>query len=314
MKRVLVTGAAGFLGSHLVNSLLEDGSYVIGIDNLSTGRMQNIHHLVNNPNFEFIYYDVTIPYNYDVDEIWNLACPASPIAYQLDKYKTLMTSIKGVENALNCALRNSKRNCKVFQSSTSEIYGDPTVHPQPESYWGNVNTVGPRSNYDEGKRVAETMLTDFSNKYGVPVKIARIFNTYGPNMDPMDGRVVSNFIMQALEYKPFTVYGSGSQTRSFCYVSDLIAGFRKLMETPDSFIQPVNLGNPIEFTMIELIDKIEKKIKTQTTIIFKDLPGDDPRRRCPDISLANQILGWYPRIMLDEGLEKTIAYFRSLTK
>ena len=316
MKKVLVTGAAGFLGSHLVNSLLADGYQVTGIDNLSTGNLNNLDHLENNMNFKFHIRDVRNPYidlNVPFDEIYNLACPASPPAYMADRYKTLMTSLKGVENALDYAYHYP--GCKVFQASTSEIYGDPIVHPQVESYWGNVNTVGPRSCYDEGKRAAETMMTDFSKQFGVPIKIVRIFNTYGPNMDPKDGRVVSNFIMQALKHEPFTVYGLGKQTRSFCYVSDLIRGFRKLMdETPDSFIEPVNIGNPNEFTLMELIEKIREQTGTRSVLAFKDMPVDDPKQRRPDITKAKEILGWEPEIMLDEGLTKTIAYFRSLTK
>jgi len=313
-KRTLITGAAGFLGSHLVESLLNDGYSVIAMDDLSTGRLSNLEKFKFNKNFEFVRHDVIQPYHYDVDQLWNLACPASPPAYQKNRYKTLITSIKGVENALNCARKNGK-TCKVFQASTSEVYGDPIVHPQVESYWGNVNTVGPRSCYDEGKRVAETMLTDFSHEFNIPVKIVRIFNTYGPNMDPNDGRVVSNFIMQALLHEPFTVYGTGKQTRSFCYVSDLISGFRKLMdETPDSFIEPINIGNPNEFTLMELIDKVKEQTGSKSALMFKDLPGDDPKQRCPDITKAKEILGWEPKIMLDEGLEKTITYFKSLTK
>lgn len=309
-KRILVTGAAGFLGSHLCKSLLDDGHSVIGMDNLSTGSMKNLEQFDGNVNFGFALKDVTDPYHYIVDEIYNLACPASPPAYQADRYKTLMTSIKGVENALKCARSNNK--CKVFHTSTSEVYGDPLVHPQVESYWGNVNTVGPRSCYDEGKRVAETMLTDFSKQFGVPVKIVRIFNTYGPNMDPNDGRVVSNFIMQALRHEPFTIYGTGKQTRSFCYVSDMIAGFRKLMdETDDSFIEPINIGNPNEFTLMELADMVAEKVGIKPVFMFKSLPGDDPKQRKPNISRAHRVLNWAPKVMLSEGLDKTIEYFKT---
>jgi UDP-glucuronate decarboxylase len=309
-KRILVTGAAGFLGSHLVKSLLDDGHSVLGMDNLSTGSMKNLEQFSGNEDFGFANHDVTVPYHFIVDEIYNLACPASPPAYQADRYKTLMTSVKGVENALKCA--RSVGMCKVFHTSTSEVYGDPLVHPQVESYWGNVNTVGPRSCYDEGKRVAETMLTDFSKQYGVPVKIVRIFNTYGPNMDPQDGRVVSNFIMQALRHEPFTIYGTGRQTRSFCYVSDMIAGFRKLMdETSDFFIEPINIGNPNEFTLMELADMVAEKVGIKPVFMFKSLPGDDPKQRRPDISKAQRVLNWEPKVMLDEGLDKTIEYFKT---
>ena len=308
-KRILVTGAAGFLGSHLCKSLLDDGHSVIGMDDLSTGSMKNLEQFDGNANFGFANHDVRYPYQYVVDEIYNLACPASPPAYQADRYKTLMTSVKGVENALNCA---ATAGAKVFHTSTSEVYGDPLVHPQTESYWGNVNTVGPRSCYDEGKRVAETMLTDFSKQFGVPVKIVRIFNTYGPNMDPQDGRVVSNFIMQALRREPFTIYGTGKQTRSFCYVSDMIAGFRKLMdETPDSFIEPINIGNPNEFTLMELADMVAEKVGIKPVFMFKSLPGDDPKQRRPDISKAQRVLNWAPKVMFSEGLDKTIEYFKT---
>ena len=310
-KRILVTGAAGFLGSHLCKSLLDDGHSVLGMDNLSTGSMKNLDQFDGNEDFGFVKHDVRFPYRYIVDEIYNLACPASPPAYQADRYKTLMTSIKGVENALNCAYNNNQ-HCKVFHTSTSEVYGDPLVHPQVESYWGNVNTIGPRSCYDEGKRVAETMLTDFSKQFGVPVKIVRIFNTYGPNMDPNDGRVVSNFIMQALRREPFTIYGTGKQTRSFCYVSDMISGFRKLMdETPDSFIEPINIGNPNEFTLMELADMVAEKVGIKPVFMFKSLPGDDPKQRRPDISKAQRVLNWEPKVMLSEGLDKTIEYFKT---
>ena len=307
----LVTGGAGFLGSHLCKSLIDDGFFVTILDDLSTGSQKNLESLPKN-SFNFINHDICNEYSglvKNIDQLWNLACPASPPAYQADRYKTLMTSVKGVENALNCAWR---QKAKVFHTSTSEVYGDPLVHPQTEMYWGNVNTTGPRSCYDEGKRVAETMLTDFSKQFGVPVKIVRIFNTYGPNMDPQDGRVVSNFIMQALRHEPFTIYGTGKQTRSFCYVSDMIAGFRKLMdETSDLFIEPINIGNPNEFTLMELADMVAEKVGIKPVFMFKSLPGDDPKQRRPDISKAQRVLNWEPKVMLSEGLDKTIEYFKT---
>lgn len=310
MTKVVVTGAAGFLGSHLCESLLKDGKEVIGIDNLSTGNLYNIKALMSNPLFSFYEDDVRNPILHDADEYYNLACPASPPKYQIDKVGTFMTNVLGVTNVLTAA---SDNNAKVFQASTSEVYGDPDVHPQPETYRGNVNTVGPRSCYDEGKRAAETIMTDFNEAYGVPIKIVRIFNTYGPRMDPNDGRVVTNFINQALRGENLTVYGDGQQTRSFCYVDDEIAGFRKLMdETSDSFIRPINIGNPNEFTMLELAELVLRYTGSKSKLIFKPLPIDDPKQRCPDIALAKQVLDWEPKIQLEEGLKRTIEYFRTL--
>lgn len=308
-KRVLITGGAGFLGSHLTDRLLELGHEVLCVDNLFTGTKRNIDHLHNHPRFEFMRHDVTFPLYVEVDEIYNLACPASPIHYQHDPVQTTKTSVHGAINMLGLAKR---LKCKVFQASTSEIYGDPAVHPQPEGYWGNVNPIGPRSCYDEGKRCAETLFFDYHRQHGVEVKVARIFNTYGPRMHHADGRVVSNFIVQALRGEPITIYGDGYQTRSFCYVDDLIEGFIRLMESDASVTGPVNLGNPGEFTMVELAEKVIKITGSGSKIVFQNLPQDDPKQRRPDISLANALLDWNPSVSLEEGLTWTIEYFQKL--
>lgn len=305
-KRILVAGGAGFLGSHLCARLLNEDFEVICLDNFYSGSKSNLLSLLNNPNFELIRHDVTFPIYLEVDEIYNLACPASPIHYQKDPVQTTKTSVHGSINLLGLAKR---LKAKIFLASTSEIYGDPQQHPQTESYWGNVNTLGPRSCYDEGKRCAETLFMDYWRQHNVEIKIARIFNTFGPNMHPNDGRVVSNFIVQALKNIPITVYGSGDQTRSFCYVDDLISGFVKLMNTDKSITGPVNLGNPKEFTMVELANLIIKLTNSTSNIIFKSLPQDDPKQRRPDISLAKKLLKWTPSIELEEGLKKTITYF-----
>lgn len=307
-KRILITGGAGFLGSHLCERLLEQDHEIICADNLFTGRKQNIAHLMNHPNFEFIRHDITDPIHVEVDQIYNLACPASPPHYQYNAIKTIKTSVLGAINMLGLARRLQAR---VFQASTSEIYGDPEVHPQPESYWGHVNTIGPRSCYDEGKRVAETLFFDYHRQNGVDIRVVRIFNTYGPRMLPDDGRVVSNFIVQALKGNDITIYGDGQQTRSFCYVDDLISGFIKFMET-DDFTGPVNIGNPGEFTMLALAEQILAKVGGKSKIVFRPLPADDPKQRQPDISLAKARLGWEPKIPLSEGLDRTIAYFAQL--
>lgn len=303
-KKVLVTGGAGFLGSHLCERLLDKGNEVICVDNFFTGTKQNIAHLDGDPNFEVMRHDVSFPLYVEVDEIYNLACPASPIHYQHDPVQTTKTSVLGAINMLGLAKRTG---AKILQASTSEIYGDPEVHPQPESYWGNVNPNGPRACYDEGKRCAETLFSDYREQYGVDVRIVRIFNTYGPRMHPHDGRVVSNFIIQALRGEDITIYGDGSQTRSFCYVNDLIAGFVSLMG--NDYQHPVNLGNPGEFTVRELAEKIIAMTGSLSKIVYQDLPVNDPTRRKPDISLAKNKLGWIPVIDLDEGLAKTIEYF-----
>ena len=305
-KRILVAGGAGFLGSHLCARLLGEGFEVICLDNFYSGSKSNLLPLLNNPNFELIRHDVTFPIYLEVDEVYNLACTASPIHYQKDPVQTTKTSVHGSINLLGLAKR---LKAKIFLASTSEIYGDPEQHPQTESYWGNVNTLGPRSCYDEGKRCAETLFMDYWRQHNVEIKIARIFNTFGPNMHPNDGRVVSNFIVQALKNIPITVYGSGDQTRSFCYVDDLISGFIKLMNTDKSITGPVNLGNPKEFTIVELANLIIKLTNSNSNIIFKSLPQDDPKQRRPDISLAKKLLKWTPSIELEEGLKKTIAYF-----
>lgn len=310
-KRVLVTGGAGFLGSFLCERLLAEGCDVICADNFYTGTKQNIVHLMENPYFEVIRHDITFPLYVEVDEIYNLACPASPIHYQNDPVQTTKVNVHGAINMLGLAKRIK---AKIFQASTSEVYGDPHIHPQPEDYWGNVNCIGPRSCYDEGKRCAETLFFDYRRQHNLEIKVARIFNTYGPNMHPNDGRVVSNFIMQALKGNPITVYGDGSQTRSFCYVDDLIEGFVRLMASPFEVTGPVNLGNPGEFTILELTQKIIELTGSKSEVIFKPLPQDDPRQRKPDISRAKEVLGWEPRIPLEQGLIKTIAYFDNLIR
>lgn len=308
-KRILVTGGAGFLGSHLCEYLLNQGADVLCVDNYFTGAKDNILHLLNNPHFELIRHDITFPLYVEVDEIYNLACPASPIHYQFDPVQTTKTSVHGAINMLGLAKRVK---AKILQASTSEVYGDPELHPQPEGYWGHVNPIGPRSCYDEGKRCAETLFYDYHRQHSLRIKIARIFNTYGPHMHPNDGRVVSNFIVQALEGAPITLYGDGSQTRSFCYVSELIEGFVRLMGSSDDFVGPVNLGNPGEFTIRQLAEKVIELTNSSSPLVFEPLPTDDPRQRCPDISLAKEKLGWTPKIPLEEGLMHTIAYFRRL--
>jgi len=310
-KRILVTGGAGFLGSHLIDRLLEQGHEVLCVDNLFTGAKRNIEHLHNHARLEFMRHDVTFPLYVEVDEIYNLACPASPIHYQHDPVQTTKTSVIGAINMLGLAKR---LKCKIFQASTSEVYGDPTVHPQVEGYWGNVNTIGLRSCYDEGKRCAETLFFDYHRQHGIDVKVARIFNTYGPRMHPADGRVVSNFIVQALEGKPITIYGDGSQTRSFCYVDDLVEGFLRLMDTEPGFTGPVNLGNPVEFTIRELAEKVIELTGARSPLVEEPLPSDDPRQRQPDISQARAKLGWEPKVPLAEGLKQTIDYFAHLDR
>lgn len=306
MKRILVTGGAGFIGSHLCERLLADGHEVLCIDNYFTGRRANIHHLLDNPAFEVMRHDVTFPLYVEVDEIYNLACPASPIHYQFDPVQTTKTSVHGAINILGLAKRT---RAKVFQASTSEVYGDPTEHPQTETYWGNVNPIGLRACYDEGKRCAETLFFDYFRQHRVRIKVARIFNTYGPRMHPADGRVVSNFIMQALKGEPITLFGDGQQTRSFCYVDDLVEGFLRFMAAPDPIIGPMNLGNPAEFTIRALAETVIAMTNSSSTIVFKPLPSDDPRQRQPDISFARDALGWRPVVALAEGLKPTIAYF-----
>jgi UDP-glucuronate decarboxylase len=308
-KRILVTGGAGFLGSHLIDRLIGQGHEVVCVDNLFTGSKSNIEHLRNHARFEFLRHDVTFPLYLEVDEIYNLACPASPLHYQHDPVQTTKTSVHGAINMLGLAKR---LRCRILQASTSEVYGDPEVHPQPEDYWGRVNSIGIRSCYDEGKRCAETLFFDYHRQHGLAIKVARIFNTYGPRMQPADGRVVSNFIIQAIKGEPITIYGDGSQTRSFCYVDDLIDGLIRLMESDGSFVGPVNLGNPDEFTIRELADKVVSLTGGRRDLCHLPLPPDDPRQRCPDITLARMKLGWVPRIPLDEGLRSTVAYFRAL--
>lgn len=310
-KRVLVTGGAGFLGSHLCRRLIKEGHDVVCVDNFYTGSKRNIVDLMHNPYFELIRHDITFPLYIEVDEIYNLACPASPVHYQFDPVQTTKTSVHGAINMLGLAKRVK---AKILQASTSEVYGDPKVHPQKEDYWGHVNPVGIRSCYDEGKRCAETLFFDYRRQHNLNIKVVRIFNTYGPNMQPNDGRVVSNFIIQALKNKPITMYGDGSQTRSFCYVDDLIEAFVRMMDSDDSFTGPVNIGNPGEFTMLELAEKVIRMTGSKSKIKYEKLPADDPTRRCPDISLAKKVLGWQPKIKLDEGLKETIAYFKRLTK
>jgi UDP-glucuronate decarboxylase len=306
-KRVLVTGGAGFLGSHLCEALLERGNEVLCVDNFFTGRRSNVADLLSNPRFELLRHDVTFPLYVEVDEIYNLACPASPIHYQHDPVQTTKTSVHGAINMLGLAKRVG---AKIMQASTSEIYGDPVVHPQTEAYWGNVNPIGLRSCYDEGKRCAETLFFDYWRQHQVPIKVARIFNTYGPNMHPSDGRVVSNFIVQALQGRPITIYGKGQQTRSFCYVSDLVDAFIKLMGTDQDFTGPVNLGNPHEFSILQLAELVIKLTGSKSRIVFDDLPADDPRQRQPNIELARSVLNWEPRVELESGIVATIDYFR----
>ncbi len=306
-KRILVTGGAGFLGSALVDKLLEQGHEVLCVDNLFTGTKRNLYHLHNHPRFEFLRHDVTFPLYVEVDEIYNLACPASPVHYQHDPVQTTKTSIHGAINVLGLAKR---LGAKVFQASTSEVYGDPAVHPQQEDYWGNVNPIGLRSCYDEGKRCAETLFFDYHRQHGLRVKVARIFNTYGPRMHHADGRVVSNFIVQALSGEPITIYGDGSQTRSFCYVDDLIDGFVRLMNSGDEVTGPMNLGNPGEFTILELAEKVISMTKSGSRLVFRPLPLDDPRQRQPDITRAKTQLGWAPKVDLETGLTRTIDYFQ----
>jgi UDP-glucuronate decarboxylase len=311
MKKILVTGGAGFLGSHLCDRLVEQGHHVLCVDNYFTGSKKNIEHLLDNPNFEVIRQDVCFPLYVEVDEIYNLACPASPKYYQLDPIQTAKTSFLGAYNLLGLAKRTG---AKILQASTSEIYGDPTQHPQQETYWGNVNPIGVRSCYDEGKRAAETLFFDYHRQHRVRIKVMRIFNTFGMRMAPDDGRVVSNFIVQALEGQDITIYGDGSQTRSFCYVSDTVDAMIRLMATDDSVTGPVNVGNPGEFTILELAEKIIKFTKTESKIVHRDLPGDDPQQRRPDITVAKSLLNWEPTFDLDEGLKRTIRYFEDVLR
>lgn len=311
MKKILVTGGAGFLGSHLCDRLVEQGHHVLCVDNYFTGSKKNIEHLLNCHNFEVIRQDVCFPLYVEVDEIYNLACPASPKFYQQDPIQTTKTSILGAYNLLGLAKRTG---AKILQASTSEIYGDPAVHPQPEAYWGNVNPIGIRSCYDEGKRAAETLFFDYHRQHGVRIKVMRIFNTFGIRMSPDDGRVVSNFIVQALRGQDITIYGDGTQTRSFCYVNDTVDAMIRLMATDDTVTGPINIGNPGEFTMLELARKVIDFTKTSSKIVYKDLPGDDPQQRRPDITLAQEILDWTPTFDLDEGLKRTIRYFKDTLK
>lgn len=311
MKKILVTGGAGFLGSHLCEKLIHDGHEVIAVDNFYTGNKDNIINLLNNPRFELIRHDVTFPLYLEVDEIYNLACPASPIHYQYDPVQTTKTSVHGAINMLGLAKR---LKAKILQASTSEVYGDPSLHPQKEDYWGNVNPIGARSCYDEGKRCAETLFFDYRRQHKLNIKVARIFNTYGPNMHPSDGRVVSNFIIQALRDEPITIYGDGNQTRSFCYVDDLIEGIIKLMATSESVTGPINLGNPNEFSILELANLVIELTGSKSDIIFQKLPEDDPKQRQPSISLAKAELKWEPKIELKDGLKKTIEYFKKIVQ
>ncbi len=308
-KKVLITGGAGFIGSHLCERLLEQGCDVLCVDNYFTGSKDNIAHLHDNPRFEIMRHDVTFPLYVEVDEIYNLACPASPVHYQHDPVQTTKTSVHGAINMLGLAKR---LRAKVFQASTSEVYGDPKIHPQHEAYWGNTNPIGLRACYDEGKRCAETLFFDYHRQHGLNIKVARIFNTYGPRMHPNDGRVVSNFIVQAIRGEDITVYGDGLQTRAFCYVDDLVEGFLRLMDAGDDFTGPVNLGNPSEFTILDLAEKVIEMVGSGSKVVFQGLPMDDPARRCPDISLAVKELGWNPTIDLDTGLRRTIDYFDAL--
>ena len=308
-KRILVTGGAGFLGSHLIDHLLANGHEVLCVDNLFTGTKRNIEHLHGHSRFEFIRHDVTFPLFVEVDEIYNLACPASPIQYQHDPVQTTKTSVHGAINMLGLAKR---LKCRILQASTSEVYGDPAIHPQTEDYWGHVNPIGPRSCYDEGKRCAETLFFDYHRQHALEIKVARIFNTYGPRMHRADGRVVSNFIIQALAGEPITLYGDGNQTRSFCYVHDLVDGLVRLMESPSTVTGPINLGNPTEFTMRELANLVVAQVGSSSPLTQKPLPQDDPKQRQPNIALAKSLLGWSPKVDLSEGLKPTIAYFREI--
>ena len=307
-KRILVTGGAGFLGSHLCERLLADGEDVLCVDNFFTGTKDNIAHLIGRPNFELMRHDVTFPLYVEVDQIYNLACPASPVHYQFDPVQTTKTSVHGAINMLGLAKR---AKATILQASTSEVYGDPEVHPQTEAYWGHVNPIGIRSCYDEGKRCAETLFFDYHRQHGLRIKVARIFNTYGPRMHPNDGRVVSNFIVQALRGEPITIFGQGNQTRSFCYVDDLIEALVRIMATPEDFTGPVNIGNPGEFTILQLAQKVVELTGSKSEIVFRALPSDDPMQRKPDISLARSALDWDPRVDLEQGLLKTIEYFRA---
>ena len=308
-KQILVTGGAGFLGSHLCEVLVEEGADVLCLDNFYTGSRANVQHLLGKPNFELLRHDVTFPLYIEVDEVYNLACPASPIHYQHDPVQTTKTSVHGAINMLGLAKRTG---AKILQASTSEVYGDPEEHPQPEHYWGHVNPIGPRSCYDEGKRCAETLFFDYHRQHNLPIKVARIFNTYGPRMHPDDGRVVSNFIVQALKGESLTIYGDGSQTRSFCYVDDLVVGLIRLMRTEDDCTGPVNLGNPDEFQIKQLAERVLALVGSRSKIIYKELPQDDPQQRRPDITLAKAQLNWQPNIALEEGLCRTVEYFRAL--
>src|SRR3982751_1652670 len=310
-KRILVTGGAGFLGSHLIDRLLSDGHEILCADNLFTGTKQNIEHLLSHPRFEFLRHDVTFPLFVEVDEIYNLACPASPIHYQHDPVQTTKTSVHGAINMLGLAKR---LKCRILQASTSEVYGDPSVHPQTEDYWGHVNPIGPRSCYDEGKRCAETLFFDYRRQHSMPIKVMRIFNTYGPRIHPNDGRVVSNFVIQALLGQDITVYGDGSQTRSFCYVDNLIDGMMRLMATPDAITGPINIGNPTEFTILQLATQVIEMTGSRSKIVHRPKPQDDPRQRRPDISKAQELLKWSPRTALEDGLKTTIVYFDELLK
>jgi UDP-glucuronate decarboxylase len=310
-NKILVTGGAGFLGSHLCDRLVKDGHDVLCVDNFFTGSKANVAHLIGNPRFEIMRHDVIFPLYVEVDQIYNLACPASPVHYQFDPVQTTKTSVLGAINMLGLAKRVKAR---ILQASTSEVYGDPVVHPQKEDYWGHVNPIGPRSCYDEGKRCAETLFFDYHRQHNLDIKVVRIFNTYGPRMHPNDGRVVSNFIVQALKGEDITVYGDGSQTRSFCYVDDLIEGFIRMMSTGAGFIGPINIGNPDEFSMLELAEKVLSMVGGRSKLVYHSLPTDDPRQRQPDISLARELLHWEPTVALEHGLEKTIDYFRKITR
>ncbi|MDA0703886.1 MAG: SDR family oxidoreductase [Proteobacteria bacterium] len=307
--RVLVTGGAGFIGSHLCERLVEDGADVLCIDNYFTGAKRNVAHLMGQTNFELQRHDVTFPLYIETDRIYNLACPASPVHYQFDPVQTTKTSVHGAINMLGLAKRVKAR---ILQASTSEVYGDPSVHPQTEDYWGNVNPIGLRACYDEGKRCAETLFFDYHRQHGLAIRVARIFNTYGPRMHPDDGRVVSNFIVQALRGEPITIYGDGSQTRAFCYVDDLVEGLLRLMAAPDTATGPVNLGNPVEFTIRELAEAVLAQTGSRSKLVFKPLPSDDPKQRCPDIALAGKLLDWRPTVALEDGLKRTIDYFKAL--